>query len=171
MPQIVIQDVRLEDVVKGRNRYQVAHVVYTDSKGAQKEKKVMSFSNPSVFNTVKELQSGTNVEVSYAKDDPYFNWAKVEKVDANAPAPAPAPSGGKVLGSQYETREERHQRQLHIVRQSSLSNAIALLTPGAKAPLKVEDVLDVAQQLVDFVYGTEEILAAPHANNETLPEA
>jgi hypothetical protein len=179
MPQVTVQDVRIEDVVKGKNRYQIAHVVYTDNRGQQKEKKVLSFSNPAVFNTAKGLASGTVIEVSYAKDDPYFNWAKVEVMDADNPATgsesaAPKPTvgaaSGKVLGNQYETRDERQMRQLHIVRQSSISNAINALTPGAKAPLKIEDVLDYAQELVDFVYGTEEILAAPNAVNEAVSE-
>lgn len=51
----------------------------------------------------------------------------------------------------YETKEERAARQVSIVRQSSLSNAIATLTVGSKAALKVEEVLEVAQQYVDFV--------------------
>ena len=162
--------------MKGRSRYEIANVVYTDKTGAQKEKKVLSFSNPGVFATVSKIASGTVVEVSYAKDDPYFNWAKVDKVDADNPAygvdkPATPSPAGKVLGSQYETREERQTRQLHIVRQSSLSNAIAMLTPGAKAPLKTDEVLAVAQELVDFVYGNEEILVTPNSNNSEVSEA
>ena len=172
MPQVQIQNVTVETVTKGSNSYQVAVVSY-DNKGATKEKKVMSFSNPAVFSVVKGLTAGTWINVEYAKDDPYFNWAKVEVVDmgaaqASTVAAPVAPSAGKVLGSQYETREERQTRQLHIVRQSSLSNAVAMLTPGAKAPLKLEEVLTLAQSLVDFVYGTEDILAAPNSDLEDV---
>ena len=160
MPQFTIQDVRVETVQKSpKNRYEVATVVYTTNRGEQKEKKVMSFANPGVFNLIKGLTPPTEVMVTYVEGDQYYNWAKVELVtnDPKEVKPTTTPAaGGKVLGNQYETREERHTRQLHIVRQSSLSNAIAMLTPGAKTALKVEEVIDLAQQLVDFVYESNE---------------
>jgi hypothetical protein len=51
----------------------------------------------------------------------------------------------------YETKEERLAKQNAIVRQSSLSNAIAVLTTGAKAPPSKEDIFALAQEFVDFV--------------------
>jgi hypothetical protein len=174
MPQVQVQNVTVETVTKGRNSYQVAVVSY-DSKGATKEKKVMSFSNPAVFSVVKNLTAGQWIDVEYAKDDPYFNWAKVVVVDMAAPAPSQptpggaAPTAGKVLGNQYETRDERNMRQLHIVRQSAIKAAVDMLTPGAKAPLKVDDVTDMAQELVDWVYGAEEILGAANAAFQEIP--
>ena len=63
------------------------------------------------------------------------------------------------------------QKEACYLCQSSLSNAIAMLTPGAKAPLKTDEVLAVAQELVDFVYGNEEILVTPNSNNSEVSEA
>ena len=48
--------------------------------------------------------------------------------------------------------EERAARQVYIIRQSSLSNATAILSVGAKS-LKVSDVIATAKELEDFVFG------------------
>lgn len=159
MPNFTVQDVRTETVTKGRNTYQKATVVYTNNKGENKEKGVMSFSNPSVYKLVTELKSGDSIDVEFAKDDPYFNWAKVTKVDGGeAPqSKVSSTSTAKTTVSAYETRDERILRQLHIVRQSSVSSAVGALVPGAKAPIKLEDLLEYAQGIVDFVYAEQKV--------------
>lgn len=151
---ITIQDVRVEEVKKGRSSYSIANVVYT-FKGTQKEQKLMSFANPQVFKDVQTYK-GQEVAVEVAKNDKgYDQWAKISPVGAGSTAPGAPPTPGKVTGSNYETADERKMRQLLIVRQSSITNAIATLTPGAKAALDAELVLALAQKYVDFVYGNE----------------
>lgn len=172
MPIFTIQDFRVETVQKSpKNSYQVGIAVYTTMKGEQKEKKIMSFANPSVFSKLKDMKFPQTCEITYVEGDQYYGWAKVQEVTEDVPKATTAPSGGKVLGSQYETREERVTRQLHIVRQSSLSNAIAALTAGAKTPPKTEDILDLAQTFVDFVYSDETVtfLETQEASRETVP--
>jgi hypothetical protein len=157
--RVIFQEVNLEQVVKGKSRYTIAHVTYTVN-GSNKTYRAMSFANPEVFGAVQKFTQGQELEVTITKNDAgYDNWAKVVAAsqDATPVAASPATSTGKVLGNQYETRDERNTRQLHIVRQSSISNAINLLTPGAKASLDVAKVLEVAQELVDFVYSTNEV--------------
>ena len=70
--------------------------------------------------------------------------------------------GNKVPARTFETPEERAVRQRLIVRQSSLSNAIDLLTVGAKTAPTVDQVKEVAESFVDFVFekktGTQEII-------------
>lgn len=166
--QVQIKEVVVDNFSKGRNKWQVANVSYTYN-GEARTQKLISFSNPDSFAKVQTLNPGDVVEVTVTKNDQGFNqWAKVEKVDGAA-APAKAATAGKVLGSTYETPEERKIKQLHIARQSSISNAIAILSPGAKTKLDVDEVLDVAEQLVDFIYGTEEILATANAANQEVP--
>ncbi|HET8688881.1 MAG TPA: hypothetical protein VFM18_19905, partial [Methanosarcina sp.] len=46
----------------------------------------------------------------------------------------------------------RDRRQVLIVRQSSLTNAIAVLTAGSKTPPDPEAVKKLAQEFVDFVF-------------------
>lgn len=171
--RVIFQEVNLEQVVKGKSRYTIAHVTYTVN-GSNKTYRAMSFANPEVFGAVQKFTQGQELDVTITKNDAgYDNWARVVLADAT-PTPSAvvaAPTAGKVLGNQYETRDERNTRQLHIVRQSSISNAVNLLTPGAKAPLDVDKVLEVAQQLVDFVYSdnTEDLMAASDSKITDVP--
>ncbi len=161
MPQFTIQDVRVETVTKGRNSYQVATVVHTTGRGETKEKKVMSFSNPAVFAIVSKAQSGDVVDVEYTAGDQYYNWAKVTKA-SNEAAPAAsgkaAPAAGKVV-STYETAEERKIKQLYIIKQSSIGHALEYLKLTQQNDFGVEDTLKIAQEFVDYVYGTNETLS------------
>jgi len=68
-----------------------------------------------------------------------------------------ATSGYVSPKSTYETPEERAKKQVYIVKQSSLSAAIALLSVGAKAPPKSEDVLAQAQQFTDWVFQEQKV--------------
>jgi len=163
MPQFTIQDVRTDTVTKGRNSYQVATVVHTTGRGETKEKKVMSFSNPAVFATVSKAQAGDVVQVEYTEGDQYYNWAKVTKVVGDeAPASGSggkaAPAAGKVV-STYETAEERKIKQLYIIKQSSIGHALEYFKYRGEEDLRVASVLEVAQEFVDYVYGTNETLA------------
>lgn len=156
---IKVQEVTVETVQKGRNKYQVATVVYTDG-GKNFTKKIMSFSNPAVFDTVKNAKSGEEYDVKAVKDGEYWNWASIERAGSGeakaAVAGTPAATGGKVLGSNYETADERKIKQLYIIKQSSIANAIARAAQHPD-PNSV-DVLSLAQMYVDFVYGTNETL-------------
>lgn len=167
--QFVIKEVIVETVTKGRNKWQVANVSYT-SNGEARTHKLLSFTNPDAFATVQTLNPGETVEVTITKNDQGYNqWAKVEKVDgAKAPAQAAPASGGRVTGSNYETPDERKVKQLYIARQNSVGNAVAMLTPGAKAPIKVDEVIELANQLVDYIYGVEEVLAQANAANQEV---
>jgi hypothetical protein len=172
--KLIIREVTVETVQKGKNRYQIAHVV-NEFNGRAGTQKIMSFANPEVFKKVQTLKPGDEVIVEITKNDAGYNqWAKIELAGEAEVADKPADGGLKgkspAYTSQYETREERQFRQLSIVRQSSLSNAIAILTPGAKTPLLVADVLKTAQELVDFVYdNSEEDLAEANSDFEDVP--
>jgi hypothetical protein len=173
--RVIFQEVNVEHVQKGKTRYSKAVVTYT-SGGRNMQQTMMSFTNPDVFALVQKLAPGQEIEVEITKNDAGYNqWASVKPVAAEDSAPAAggkvAATGGKAPVSQYETREERQLRQLHIVRQSSVSSAIAALTPGAKAALKSEDVIAYAQELVDFVYSdnTEEDLVTTNPEIKDIP--
>lgn len=169
MPQFTIQEVNVTSTTKGRNTYETAEVVYTTGRGEQKTKKVMSFSNPAVFKTVKTLKQGDEVEVAYTEGDQYYSWSSVKLV-GGADVVAQNASAGKVVpgapvrvaGSNYETAEERKIKQLYIIKQSAINAAVASLTPGAKASLDLGAVLERAQDYVDFVYGTEDLFDKPN---------
>lgn len=116
----------------------------------------------SAFEALSNAIAGDEFTVQVQKNAKGYNdWVSATP-GATAPAPAQAFASGGVGGqatasprSNYETPEERAKRQIYIVRQSSVSNAIELLTTGAKAPPAVEDVLKVAKEFENFVFGTD----------------
>lgn len=157
MSQIVIQEVVVDTVKKGRNSYQVASVTYSDN-GKNFTKKIMSFANPKVFDVVQNAKQGERYDVSVVKDGDYWNWSALKMVtgEQNTPERAQPATGGKVLGSNYETADERKLRQLYIIKQSSISNAIEFLKGDEN--VTVAEVLNIAQHFVDYVYGTNQTL-------------
>ena len=174
---VTIQEVTIDNGGAGKNKWQKATVTYTHN-GQNRKQTVMSFSNPAVFAYVSKIQHPVAVNVTVTKNAKgYDEWAAVEPATGEAPASpvkaAGAPSGGKVVGSNWETPEERAKRQLMIVRQSSISNAIEYLsvTKGLKedSDEAVKHVLAVAQEFVDFVYGTEEKLGSMDGIKQDIP--
>jgi hypothetical protein len=142
---------------KNGRSYQSLEVTYKGSDGKVSAKKLMSFSNPSVFKAISALSKGATVDVVTQKDDAgYWQWTGINNGQA-APqttqgASTPATSTTtRVTGSTYETPEERKVKQRLIVRQSSLSNAIDVLSIGAKT-LDKEAVKSLAEEFASWVY-------------------
>lgn len=79
---------------------------------------------------------------------------KPEVKDSRPPAATtggtPRATSGKVLGSTYETPEERAKKQVVIVRQSSIDNATKFLVAAGKE-VTLEAVLDTAKEFEKFV--------------------
>lgn len=158
--RIVIQEVKIEEVRNGKNKYDKAEVVYS-SNGQNRTQKIMSFSNPAIFAQVRKMVSGETYDVEVVKNDAGFNqWAKIVATSGEAAPVAdgkPAPAG-RTSVSTYETAEERKIKQMYIIKQSSISSAIEFSKHPqfAGAKVSVEDLLVTAQQFVDFVYGNQE---------------
>jgi len=154
--QITIIDVSAPVATKtAKGGYQSIEVTYKNESGQAQGKKLMSFSNPSVFKAVQELEKGSVVEVETFKDDNgYWQW-KAIKAAGSAPAETTGKPAGRVTGSNYETPDERAKRQVYIVRQSSIGHAVSILTVGAKSGPKVDEVLSLAKQLEDYVFGVD----------------
>jgi hypothetical protein len=136
--------------------------MYKNDQGQAQNKKLMSFANPAVFKAAQEWQKGDVVHVSTEKDtNGYWQWTAVGGADDTTDtggSSAPAAQGNaakpatRVSGSNYETKEERAARQVMIVRQSSLSNAVATLgIEGSKAT--ANDVISLAKLYESFVLG------------------
>ena len=154
--QIISTSVETKPTAKGS--YQVLEVVFKNLtyQGKVESKKLMSFgANASAFKALQAAQAGSAFEVTVTKNDKGYNdWTAVGPVtgDAAAPAAAAAKGSSPAPRSTYETPEERAQRQILIVRQSSVSSALNLHSVGAKSQLKLEDVLSTAQKICDFVF-------------------
>jgi len=151
--QVTLKDVNVEKVNKGKTGYHIATVDY-DYKGETRQQKIFSFVNPGVFKAIQEFPSGTTVEVELTKNSKgYSEWAKVS--EASDQQKQEVAKTVKIGGSNYETPGERAYRQLLIVRQSSLNNALTFLLANGNAP-SIEEVEGLTQRFVDFVYQNDE---------------
>lgn len=160
--QIVTTTSEVKPTAKGS--YTQLEVVYKNLtfQGKVESKKLMSFgANQGAFNILSSAQQGSQWEVTPVKNaQGYLDWTSVTPSDGSAPAAA-APSAitsSKAAvspKSTYETPEERAQRQILIVRQSSVSAAVSTLSVGAKV-VKPADVIAVAKQYEAYVFGVQD---------------
>lgn len=132
---------------ESKGKYNQLLVTYTDlNSGKDYTQSVLSFINKSIYLRLKEAKVGDKFSVVNNKNDKgYWQFDSVEPFGTK-------PKANTSPRSTYETPEERAQKQIYIVRQSSLTNAIALL--GSKA--KVEQVVSVARQFEQYVFGLDE---------------
>jgi len=152
---------------KNGRSYQSIEVTYKNDLGQTQSKKLMSFSNPTVFNHIKDLNKGESLNVTTEKDaNGYWQWTGIggDNVVSETKQTAPA-TGGRVTGSNYETKEERAARQILIVRQSSLSSAVELLGAGKS----VEDVIATAKQFEAYVFSKSTGIDAINELEDDIP--
>lgn len=173
--QINVIDVGTPNTHSAKNgrTYQSLEVTYKGADGRVANKKLMSFSNPDVFKSASSWTKGDAVEIVSEKDaNGYWQWigigepgAPSQKPQTNTPTSGGSTQGARVTGSNYETKEERAARQELIVRQSSLSNAVAILSVGAKS-LAATDVLSLADELAFWVFNKPEALEKSNSIGE-----
>lgn len=149
--------------------FTVMTVSYVDETGKSRNWKLTSFANPKVFDTFKNAKIGEQYEITTRKNDKdYTEWATADKTGEAATGAAKVQTKVPAV-SQYETRDERNQRQRLIVRQSSLTNAIASLSVGSKTPLEPENVLLVAERFAEWVFSKPESVYEPTPELEDVP--
>ena len=73
-------------------------------------------------------------------------FLEVKSIEKGDPEVMPTPHKTvQTNRSNFETPEERAKKQVYIVKQSSISNALVVLSVGAKAPPSAQSILDLAQ--------------------------
>lgn len=169
--QVQILNVTVTTTLTKTSSYQTADVAYKNLtfQGKVEGKKVMSFGvTKDSFAILATAQPGDVYDVTVVKNDKGYNdWVSMTKGTASAEKQQPAQQtsaattgyasagNGTARTSTYETPEERAKKQVYIVRQSSISNAVSALACGAKSPPKVNEVLDYAKQLEAYVFGVD----------------
>ncbi|MCA2570661.1 hypothetical protein [Microcystis sp. M42BS1] len=111
-------------------------------------KKVLPFGAKEVFSFIESVADGFDKNQAYAvarvkNDAGYWEWTEISRQDGEMKPQVQAATNRP----QYETAEERAQRQVWIIRQSSIAAACNLLQ-GSGDP---EAALKVAQQFEEFV--------------------
>lgn len=151
-------------VTKKGDSYKVVTVVYKNRDGKVESKKLMPFGDTKkTAEILGEATAGQIYEVDTKKNDAgYWDWLnpRVSSGDMSAP-----PSGGAAQPasrgtsspepSRFESAEERAKKQVYIVRQSSLSNAVETLAVGSKTALDPKKVIEVARMYEAYVFDTE----------------
>lgn len=139
--------------------YQGTRFAYRDQSGALKEQNFTAQSlkyNPAIKNALNQLKAGDVFTMVKEKEGEFWNVKGIygeggvpsqEPTKAQSFTPSPSPK------SNYETPEERAQRQVYIIRQSSISSAVDA-APLLKLKSK-EEILQVAKFFEAFVLGTE----------------
>lgn len=169
--QIKVIAVEVTTTPTQKGSYSTAEVTYKNLTygGKTESKKVMSFgATKSAFEVMSNASANEEYTISVVKNDKGYNdWVSATPGLQNEPAAA-APTrsggstptrssgntgGGSTAGRDWETADERAKKQIYIVRQSSVSNAIELLSVGQKAPPAVEDVIKVAKEFEEYVFG------------------
>lgn len=159
-----------------KTSYVQLEVAYKDLNGGKVgSRKVMSFNNKSVYDMLADAKNGEQYKVTPEKKGDFWEWVTIERLTGGSAANADAggtsqkqSSAGNAVQSRgnWETPEERAQRQVYIIRQSSLSNAISTLVAGAKTPPKASDVINLAKEYEDYVFGKSVKEALKQDNNE-----
>lgn len=163
----VITIVNVDVQTPAGKRYQVAETIFKMN-GETKTKKIMSFANPAVFNTLKDAKSGEEYSITQEKDgNGYWQWTSISKGGSvgettTAAQAAPARKESSYTGRDFESKEERAERQRLIVRQSCLAQAVATLSAGVKSPPTVADVLSTADQYVAWVTDAPDLFDTPN---------
>lgn len=164
--QITVLSVsKTQKVSKAGKPYTQLEVAYKSDDGQIKGKNLMPFgSAKAAFDAMQAANSGEVWDITPEKEGEFWVWTNVKKSDGSAPAAATPTSvtqtqaAGKVVGSNYETKEERAQRQVLIVRQSSLGHAVEYR--GSKA--SVEDIISTAKTFEDYVFGNVAATSPAH---------
>ena len=148
----------------GKN-YSVAEVIFKMN-GETKTKKIMSFVNPAVFNTIKDAQRGEEYNITQEKDQQgYWQWTSIKKGAGDEPTQTAAAStrtAASSTGRDFETKDERAERQRLIVRQSSLAQSIATLSVGSKTAPDTAAVLELAEKYVAWVTDAPDLFEEPN---------
>jgi len=188
--QISILSVQSLTAQGAKGPYQTLEVAYKNLtfQGKVESKKVMPFgAQKAVFDALANATVGNVFEITVVKNEKGYNdWTSAKQAAPGAPGLEAAVGNGSInnakptmgqttqVKSTYETPEERAKKQVYIIRQSSLSSAISMLTPGAKSPLKVSEVVDIADELFAWVMQSPEqsvkqdLFDVPNDNDEVM---
>lgn len=168
MSQLIINIISVTKETKptAKGSYDQLEIIYKNLTFQDKvEKKlIMSFMFKEVFNILSKATFGQTYYIDRVKNDKgFWDWTKASTTNettedvpmaaqpvANAvKAPSVSPK------STYETSEERAARQVMIVRQSSISSAVAMLAANGGKKNTPEEVLAIAKEFEAYVMGIE----------------
>ena len=132
--------------------------------GKIETRKIMSWALPDTFKkleTFKEFPFDANIVMVKNEKTGYWDWTDIEVKPKGANIES-TKSVGKVIGSNYETPQERARKQVYIVRQSSISSAIEMAKAREPKGITktIEEILKDASRFEEFVMTLESFEAS-----------
>jgi len=165
--KIVSLDAELRTAKNGKT-YKALTVVYKGDSGKIENKLLLPFGdNERTAKILAEAEIGSVWDVTPVKNaSGYWDWPTVTPSSGalvSAPSASPATGRSAPAENRFETAEERAKKQVYIVRQSSISAAVATLTAGVKTPPDPKQVIETAKQYEAYVFDTnvEDVVASP----------
>jgi len=152
---ITILNVEIQAKTKGKNQWKEAEIAYKNENGQVQSKKVMSFgAQADGFKLIEKAKSGDVLEIETVKNEAgYWDWvggsATNMKGDTQAPASTAKGGASKPYVDNRETQQERALRQVLIVRQNAITNAIVFGNNNDVS--RLDQVLLHAEQIEDWV--------------------
>lgn len=150
------------EVVKatGKNGkpYQVAELGYKTEEGKVKGMRIMPFGDQkAIFDVAAQAEKGDVLEAQFHQNEKgYWEFQSLEVTgEKSTTSEAVGTTGSSkpaAKGGNWETSEERAARQVLIVRQSSISSAVALVE-ATKLKASTEDVIKIAKEFEAYVLG------------------
>lgn len=157
--------------------YPVVELAYKTDDDKTKGMKIYGFGpNKEIAAVAGSSQQGDVLEAEFHQTAKgFWEFASLKNTGEKASVPNSGVSSGSSGPSEarstpkgnWETSEERAARQVMIVRQSSLSNAVAFFDV-AKVKPSVNDVIEVAKQFEAFVLGRGESNFASVSARKTI---
>lgn len=154
----ILQIERITGVDKFKNPTTTLDVIY-ESGGVEGKQRIVPFANPSVFKTLDGASINESFDVAVSKNAKGYDvWSAIGSVGSIKDVKSAV---NKVVGSNYETPEERAIKQRYIVRQSSLANALVYCNSEnirMASKFTISDILAVAKQFEEYVFSPLETL-------------
>lgn len=147
--------------------YMQLEIAYKDLKDNKVVGKKLTpfYDSASIYKELENAETGEVYTITQEKlpggdGKDYWTWLKAEKGAAGstpvAITSAPSTASTQVSKGNYETAEERAKKQVYIVRQSSISNAIDTLSIGSKS-VNPDQVIEVAEKYFNYVINGKEV--------------
>lgn len=138
----------------GKKPYNVIEVAFKED-GKIGGKKLLSFQNEQIFLDIQKYKRGDFLAVQTEKDDKgFWQWVSISVENGGAAAGSKATEAktGRVVGSTYETAEERKIKQRYIVRQSSITAALSFAELIKMSKPSVQSIIGMAQEFEAYVF-------------------
>jgi hypothetical protein len=156
MPQITVLKAN-KTKPEGKN-YTVVELAYKTEDGKTKGMKLFGFgAQKENAEVAANAQPGDVLDAVFQQNQKgYWEFASLKSTGNKVAETGPQVNSTTVSTSKgsWETSEERAARQVMIVRQSSLSTAVAFLE-AAKVKPGVADVIEAAKEFESYVLGNE----------------